>query len=725
MSQKSTPPGGSVGTAVFILAVFLSAFLLFQVQPIIARYILPWYGGSPSVWSACMLFFQLGLVVGYGYAHLLVSAFRERRALQIGIHFALVVLAVVTLPITPDPAMKPGSDETMPLFGILLLLARTVGIPYVILSASGPLVQHWFSRIYPDRSPFRLYAVSNFGSLLALLSYPFLFEVHLTISNQSILWSFGFGFYALVLGVTAYLFSRLRAGAASGKPETEVPFSAKPDVVPGVTRYMRWILFSACGSVLLLAVTNQICQDVAVVPFLWILPLSLYLLSFIIAFDHSRWYHRPFVIPAAGISISMVVIVLNQYFETDDLSIVWQIAIFCGALFFACLVCHGEIVRLKPSPRFLTQFYLAVSVGGALGGIFVNLIAPVVFDSYYELHLGILLLAILMTWQVSPHLIRLFRRDPAGLEKRSPTALFMAGVAGLVWCAASGFIVIGLYTHSRGGKDDIVSSSRGFFGILKVKESRAETGQLYRVLVHGQIDHGLQFLDPELGRLPTTYYAKNTGIGSVFEFIPQRFGRPGGNLHVGVVGLGVGTLAAYALPGDRFRFYEINSQVDEYANSHFTYLKDSRGEVETVLGDGRISLDRELAQSGGHDFDILVVDAFSGDSIPIHLLTDEAFDLYVKHLKEDGVIAMNISNNHLDLSDPLRILAEKNGMAALRLSTADDNGIVYSAAWVIITRCKPLIRNLYEAGRVYKWPRTEPKALYWSDDFNNLLRVLR
>jgi len=724
MSQKLPSSTRSAGTTVFILAIFLSAFLLFQVQPIIARYILPWYGGSPSVWSACMLFFQLGLVVGYGYAHFLVSTLRDRHPLQIGIHFALVVLAVITLPISPDPSLKPVTDTTLPILAIIKLLAQTVGIPYVILSASGPLIQHWFSRVFPARSPFRLYAVSNLGSLLALLSYPFLFEIYLTVSQQSILWSFGFVAYTAVLCAAAYAFYKSREQAPASQVESVFQISTKPVTSPRPTHFLRWILFSACGSVLLLAITNQICQDVAVVPFLWVLPLSFYLLSFIIAFDHSRWYFRPIVIPATAISIGLVIIILNKEFDSINWPILWQITIFCSALFFSCLACHGEIVRLKPAPRFLTHFYLAISVGGALGGIFVNLVAPNVFDYYFELHIGILLLTILMTWQVLPEIFKI--RPSSNPNQRFIGRLALVGGGGILWCASLVYIVIGLHTHTQKEGEEVITSSRSFFGVLKVKETRALTGETYRTLVHGQIHHGTQFIDPQMKRTPTTYYTYRSGIGSIFEFIPQRYNRSQYEpLHVGVIGLGVGTVATYAIPEDRFRFYEINQQVIDLAHSHFTYLKDCPGTVDVILGDARISLEQELAQGQGNKFDILVIDAFSGDSIPMHLLTVEAFDLYLSHLKEDGVLAFHITNRHIDLGDPLRNLAGRLRWQSMRLGSHPNNGIGAPAEWVIITRNRPLIDTFTAARRIYLWERKTPKNILWTDDFSNLFRVLK
>ena len=672
-----------------------------------------------------MLFFQLGLVVGYGYAHFLVSTLRDRHPLQIGIHFALVVLAVITLPISPDPSLKPVTDTTLPILAIIKLLAQTVGIPYVILSASGPLIQHWFSRVFPARSPFRLYAVSNLGSLLALLSYPFLFEIYLTVSQQSILWSFGFVAYTAVLCAAAYAFYKSREQAPASQVESVFQISTKPVTSPRPTHFLRWILFSACGSILLLAVTNQICQDVAVVPFLWILPLSLYLLSFIIAFDHSRWYFRPIIIPAAAISIGMVILILNKSYDSDMWPIAWQITIFSSALFFSCLACHGEIVRLKPTPRFLTHFYLAISVGGALGGIFVNLVAPVLFNYYYELHIGILLLAILLTWQVLPEIIK--PRPSTNPKKRPSLKLALVGAGGLLWCASLVLIVISLHTHIKREGEEVITSSRSFFGVLKVKETRALSGQVYRTLIHGQINHGQQFTAPGLSVIPTTYYAKNSGIGSTFEFIPQR--RFGGHhnepLHVGVIGLGVGTVATYAEPQDRFRFYEINQQVIDIANSHFTYLKDCQGKVDVILGDARISLERELAQGQENKFDILIIDAFSGDSIPMHLLTAEAFNLYLRHLKDDGVLAFHITNRHIDLSDPLRNLAGRIRWGAMRLGSNPENGIGSPAEWAIISRNRPFIDALFSAELIYLWRREVPKDILWTDDFSNLFGTLK
>lgn len=722
MNQINDRALGPAGRSVFLLTVFASAFLLFQVQPIIARSLLPWFGGGPSVWTVCLLFFQLGLVVGYGYAHLLVSAFRERPGWQISLHLVLVGMAIFTLPIAPDPAMKPGAGNSRPFLEMTRLLAGSVGLPYLLLSASGPLVQHWFSRAAPHRSPFRLYAVSNLGSFLALISYPFLFEVYLTVSGQSRFWSLGFFAYALLICVAASM--RLRsAGNVTVVEKSGIAGEEAADR-PALSRVARWVLFSACGSILLLAITNQLCQDVAVVPFLWVLPLSLYLLTFIVAFDHARWYSRPLLVPLTAVSVGLVVYSLNQQSGSASWSLVWQIVIYCGTLFLACLVCHGEIVRLKPAPAFLTGFYLAISVGGALGGIFVGLIAPRFFDGYYELHFGFSLLAALMTWQFIRPLLFLTRKQGGDCWRRSQINFRLVGGGLVAWVVALGALAFGLHSHLQKTGENVIASSRDFFGVLKVREDRLASGYRYRTLIHGQIEHGRQLLHPDLRRVPTTYYSRETGIGSTIAAIAETDSSRSKPVSIGVIGLGVGTLAAYARPGDTFRFYEINPQVVELAQSHFTYLSDCRGKVEIVAGDGRISLERELAVGKGHNFDLLVLDAFSSDSIPVHLLTLEAFELYAKHLKHDGILAIHISNQHLDLSDPLRNIAETFGWGVLRMRSIMD-GVTYASEWIVMTRESGVIGHLTRSHPLHGWKRMKPKDLLWTDNYGNLFEALK
>lgn len=690
----------------FLAAIFLSAFLLFQVQPVIARYILPWYGGSPAVWTTCLLFFQVGLLAGYAYAHGLVTFFRERRKLQAGIHFALLLLACLVLPITPDAEWKPDGTEASPAAGIVRLLAFTVGIPYLLLSASGPLLQHWFAESHPGRSPFRLYAISNLGSLLGLLTYPFLFEPRLDVNQQTMLWSAAFAGYALLAIATGVLFLRRTRSLAEG--DRTSAGGPRPPLVDVVL----WIAFSACGSMLLLSLTSQMCQDVAVVPFLWVVPLSLYLLTFVIAFDHERWYLRTVAIPLAAAAIGLTIWLMNLQYASSEWPLWRQIAVYCGAIFFGCLVCHGEIVRMKPAVRHLTGFYLCISLGGAIGGGFVSLAAPRIFNGYWELHLSFDLLALLVSFQLWRH----FRHS------RRP-GLVIGGAC--LWIAVLVVMVHFLGKHMEETRDQSIVMRRGFYGVLKVEEINAGTDSAYRSLHHGRISHGRQYVAESDRALATTYYSLNSGVGAVFESLPARTASPPEPVHIGVVGLGVGTITTYAEPGDRFRVYEINPQVEELARSHFTYLADCRGEEQVVLGDARISLERELAEGEPQQFDALFVDAFSGDSIPIHLLTREAFDLYFKHLKPGGVLAIHVTNLHLDLADPVRNLAAAFDRKAVRVDHSPDvtEDHAYYSDWILVTRDPAFIEALEASGRVSKWDRPDPRPIHWTDAYSNLFGV--
>lgn len=699
-------PAGSSPMPLFLAAIFLSAFLLFQVQPVIARYILPWYGGSPGVWTTCLLFFQVGLLGGYAYAHGLVTFLREKRRLQVTIHLTLLGLAFFLLPITPDPAWKPDGTEASPLAGIVRLLALTVGFPYLLLSASGPLLQHWFAETHPGRSPYRLYAISNLGSLLGLLTYPFLFEPLLDVGQQTRLWSWGFVVYGLLAMAAGYLYFR------KTRDWSDRVNSSETAPRPAAINVFLWIAFSACGSMLLLSLTSQMCQDVAVVPFLWVVPLSLYLLTFIIAFDHERWYHRAFAIPLAATGIGMTIWLMNRQYASTEWPLLWQIVIYCGTIFFCCLVCHGEVVRMKPHVRHLTAFYLCISLGGAIGGIFVSLAAPRLFTGYWELHLAFVILSILTSYQLWRHFAP--QRRFAILI---PTAL--------AWLAAIGTMNYFLQVHIDSSRTQAIAVKRGFYGVLKVEEYTPNDEYAHRSLHHGRISHGRQYLAPDKRDLATTYYSPESGVGAVFACLPQRNALPVAPIHVGVVGLGVGTIATYALPGDRFRFYEINPQVEELARSHFTFLGDCEGEEQVVLGDARVSLEREIAAGDSQQFDALFVDAFSGDSIPIHLLTKEAFELYFQHLKPDGVLAIHITNLHLELADPVRNLAKELGYEAFRADYNPDDIEFesYYSDWVLITKNTDFISALKNAERITTWDREETLPILWTDDYSNLLEV--
>ncbi|MGY8641054.1 MAG: fused MFS/spermidine synthase [Verrucomicrobiales bacterium] len=699
----------------FIFAIFLSAFLLFQVQPIIARYILPWYGGSPAVWTTCMLCFQVGLLAGYGYAHLLVSKFRDKPKTQVIIHLSLLAISFLLLPITPSEALKPTGSGN-PIGGIVLLVATTVGLPYLAISASGPLLQSWFGLASGGKSPYRLYAISNLGSLLGLISYPFLFEPLLGLFQQTTAWSIGYGFYGLLAALCGWiLWKKVPALEVKAAEKSDPP----PLKRPLFSDRFLWVAFAACGSVALLAITNQMCQDVAVIPFLWVLPLSLYLTTFIIAFDASRWYWRPFWIPAMIIAVGGLVWLINQDYADGEVHLIFQIGIYCAALFTCCMVCHGEMVRLKPDPHYLTAFYLAVALGGAIGGLFVSFVAPAIFNAYHELHFILLLIFSLLAWV-------LFRSKKSTNEPRETHLGFLPG-----WIIVMLLLAGGLAKHVIIQKEGTINSRRGFYGVLTVGEGGvAEDSEAdhYKQLYHGRISHGRQFMDEPWIDWPITYYTKGSGPDTVFKFHPARAKPPTEPMKFGFVGLGVGTMAAFAEKGDTVRVYEINPQVEDIAREHFFYLDHTEKRTgkapEVVLGDARIMLEQEFANDDIQNYDALFVDAFSGDSVPIHLLTEEAFMLYFKHLKPDGVLGIHITNLHLDLSDPVRVLAEKFGHEAhLVVEDSGDFHTNYSE-WVLISKNQEFLTNAMVAGLFYEWNREEPKPILWTDDYSNLAQVV-
>jgi hypothetical protein len=699
----------------FILAIFLSAFLLFQVQPIIARYILPWYGGSPAVWTTCMLFFQIGLLIGYTYAHLLVSRFRKRPRWQAGIHLSLLVISLLMLPITPPDALKPTGAEASPVGGILLLLARTVGLPYVVIAASGPLLQHWFGSVAKGKSPYRLYAISNLGSLLGLLTYPFLFEPHLRLGDQTKLWSGGYLIYVLLAGLCACVFLKVRPAAVDAdNPISESTPEASPARAPWLNRFL-WVALAACGSLILLATTNQMCQDVAVVPFLWVLPLSLYLITFIIAFDHARWYYRPIWIPLGLISIKAVIYLMHEDYADTEMHLLKQITIYSSAVFCCCMVCHGEMVRLKPDPRYLTGFYLAVALGGALGGATVSLVAPQLFSGYWEFHAGLVIVVLLGGFCLL--------RDTLRSDSQNRKVLIALVV--VAWAAVIANFSTSLIGHIGYVKDESIRSTRSFYGVLHVYEGNVDTEDHYRVLYHGRINHGRQNWDEEYRRTPGGYYTALSGPGVLFTTHPYRADpRDSRPLKYGVIGLGIGTLAAYAEEGDVVRMYEINPQIEDIALNQFTYLADSPSEEKIMLGDARIVLEQELVQGENQQFDILFVDAFSGDSIPIHLLTREAFEVYFKHLKEDGILAVHITNLHLDLSDPVRTLAKEFGMANVQIEHDPVLGNANYSRWIMITNNQTVLRNIREGNFHTPWASESFREILWTDDYSNLFQVI-
>lgn len=759
----------------YALTIFLGAFLLFLVQPLIGKFILPWFGGSPGVWTTCLLFFQTLLLGGYAYAHYTSTRLRPRT--QATVHLVLLLVALLWLPIVPDGEWKPGpADE--PTRRILLLLTATLGLPYLLLSATGPLVQRWFHLAHPTRSPYRLYALSNVGSFLALFAYPFVLEPLISRTAQAWLWSGTLLGFVVLCGACAWRIRRLNpTESAAPAPDAESAVAPAGDAEqPTFTQKFYWLMLPAVASVLLVATTSKLCTDVAVIPFLWVLPLAIYLLSFILCFDSPRWYHRGVFAALFVLAGSTVGYLLTAGTHAP---IMRQIVGYSAALFVACMVCHGEVYRLRPPPRHLTRFYLSLSLGGALGGLFVAVVAPLVFSDYYELHAGFWVLAYLVAALCL-------------LQRQRDAALGMgAGVlAGIVllplivmpaqkdgsgfgdyaegyWAAFRGFygdyrywaaaVLVAMLWSLRGaldrnaewkprfatlplvltavlgavffvnlnsGKENLVDASRNFYGTLKVR-SHGESGSISHnyILSHGVTTHGLQFSRPPYELWTTTYYGPESGIGLALDVAAPTAGAR----TIGLVGLGVGTISAYGMPGDNLRIYEINPAVLSLARERFTFLSHTAADVKIVMGDARLSMEDELLHNAPQNFDVLALDAFSSDAIPIHLLTVEAFELYLRHLKPDGIIAVHISNRYLDLRPAIEGLAKRFNLhlATISHNPKDDDWWLYRTTWCLLTRDPQRLAHEQIQRAMDEPSDATAKTVLWTDDHASLIPVLK
>jgi hypothetical protein len=756
------------------LTAFLGAFLLFQVELLIGKAILPWYGGAPAVWTTCLLFFQALLLGGYAWAHALVRRGSPLR--QAILHGALLVACLAVLgwhlvawgsPLLPAAGWKPSGHES-PVASILLVLAVSVGLPFGALAATAPLLQSWLGRTFPGRSPYRLYALSNLGSLMGLLSYPFVVEPALALGVQASVWAAAFALFAFG-GVACAVRARpLTPPSGQESSAASLGPGRQENERPGAVQRVLWVCLPAAASVMLLAVTNQITQDVAVVPFLWVLPLSLYLISFVICFDHPRWYRRAAFHPAFGVAALVACLLL---YHGTDVPMLEQMAGWSFVLLTCCMVCHGELARLAPATRHLTAYYLLLALGGALGGLFVAVVAPVVFNGFWEVHIGLVACGLLVLFSLLADRDSWLREGkvwPAALtlvsavagaaylmlphlatgrtvSQAAPLGLAMAALAWLAWrwrrrrwrgrpllgaaCLGVALMVLSvvLRAHMRAVVARSVVVARGFFGVLDVEEEfRGDPERHAFFLRHGRIVHGYQFAEPARRRIPTAYYGEGSGVALALLHHPRRGeGQGGGGLRIGVAGLGVGTVAAYGRPGDLFRFYEINPDVVRLANGGgpFTYLRDTPARVEVVLGDARVSLEREKDQR----FDVLIVDAFSSGAIPVHLLTREAFAVYLRHLAEpDGILAVDVSNRTLDLRPVVRRLAQYFSLGAVEIATTRSaDGTRWGSLWVLLTRDADFLAAPGVADPSAPRESVQSSFPLWTDDYSSLLPLLK
>lgn len=678
------------GMLLYALTIFLSAFLLFQVQPMIAKIILPWFGGSAAVWSAAMLFFQLILLAGYSYAWFLIRFLKPKA--QVLTHIGLLVLGAATLPILPSPSWKPAAGDD-PTLRIILLLTATIGLPYLLLSATSPLLQAWYVRSRQGALPYRFFALSNLGSMIALISYPVLVEPQMATSMQAYMWSGAFVVFAITCGAVAWFRSAWQQAAA---PVEHATASAQR---PALGAMLLWMSFSACASALLVSVTNHLSQNVAPIPLLWVVPLSLYLLTFILCFDSDKFYNRAFFLPQLVVVLGVMAFVV--YASGGNVNVFALIPVLSICMFLACMFCHGELSARKPNPQHLTIFYLMISLGGAVGGVFVALLAPRFFPSYLELPIAIVacgVLGVIATWEV--------------IVPRVPTAVVRVFAVALV-LSLSGYCGYQEYTQLQGYRLTV----RNFYGMLKVRDDREDEAGIVRVLVHGTINHGEEVMQPALLTKPTSYYTGTSGIGRAM-IVKQRKGR----MRVGVVGLGAGVMAGWSREGDFYRYYEINPLVEGIARNQFFFLPRSHADIQVLLGDARLVLEQQEPQG----YDVLVVDAFSSDSIPVHLLTRQAFDLYFRHLNPGGVLAVHISNKYLMLEPVVQRNADDMKKVAYVIEDEPENTEwMSSTTWMLVANSEQAFGETPLDKAVLKAYKPPADFRSWTDDYSNIVKILK
>jgi spermidine synthase len=704
---------------VFAGTVGLAALLLFQVQLVLGKRLLPWYGGTSAAWTTCLLFYQAALLAGYAWAHLLAGRLAPRR--QREAHLALVGAAVALLagralawpsPITPGEAPGRAAVDA-PVLSILGLLSSTIGLPFVALAATSPLLQAWLARRRPGSSPFWLFALSNAGSLLGLVSYPFLVEPLASVRTQGWIWSAGFVACAVGVGYCAWVTPVSSRGAASSSfrgapvgPRDEesargAPATADPSGPGRRTSLGMTVALAFFPSVMLAAVTSHLAQEVAAVPFLWMLPLALYLLTFVLSFawpDAGRTPWRAALAVAAGGAL------LGLHFALS-LGVAARLLLWSAVLFAYGMAGHGELARRRPHPSRLTGYYLAIAGGGALGGLVCAVVAPLLFRGYWELPLGIL---------AGPATVlaagRAATDQAAAFTRQLRVALALAVVV----------LGVGLGAEITADGRGVERATRGFYGVLRVvREEPGFPDECLRLL-HGRISHGTQLVAPSRRTELTTYFGPSSGAGLAIGHHPKRLaGRP---MRIGVIGLGVGTLAAWSRAGDVVRFYELDPDVARLSAGEapvFTFVRDARGEVDVALGDGRLSLEREAPQG----YDVLVLDAFSSDAIPVHLLTREAFGVYLRHLSEEGVVAVHVTNRYLDLKPVVRGAARALSLWAEHVPSP-DTGMLWASDWMLVARGRAVLDDEVISAATLPRLRGAGEVL-WTDDWSNLLPVVK
>jgi hypothetical protein len=660
-------------------AVFLGAFLLFLVEPMSAKQLLPQLGGSAAVWITCLVFFQSALLCAYLYAHWLAQSSRW------ALHLILLALALAAAISWPVHSFVFANASARPVTAVFAALGVWIGLPFLTLGSTSPLLQVWWARLHASPVPYRLFALSNLGSLLALALYPSLIEPYLTLQAQRVAWTCGFSIF---VAASAMLTLLSRSGAKT------LPLADIADLprAPFLHKLL-WVLLPMGAAMQLSAVTSYLTANVAAIPLLWILPLAAYLITLILAFQFPHLLPRGVVTRLLLVMLGSLAYMLSKTEVSLPLRI--SIGFFLFEVLVSCYFCHAEAYALRPRrPSETTLFYLLFAAGGALGSFLIGIASPLLFRFNYDLGITFLvtsLLAFVVTWR-------------GGWSQR------------MLWAVASAMMALLVSWLNIAYQRETVAAVRNFYGTLRVKQNHGYPGALMRTLLNGTIQHGTQYFgDENLRHMPTTYYGLDSGVG-----LALRFCCPGRPRNIGVIGLGAGTLAAYGRPGDRIRFYEINPAVAPIAKNVFTYLRDSGAEIQIVDGDGRLALSREQPER----LDVLVVDAFSGDAIPLHLLTTQAVELYRRHLASGGILAFHISNRHVDLEAPIAAAAKVEGINAVRITNdPNDERGEFTSSWVLLTDNAAFLDQPEVARRARK-PVMQSGLKAWTDDYSSLLPVL-
>ena len=687
--------------------VFLSAFLLFLIQPIAAKAMLPTFGGTSAVWVTSLVFFQTALLFGYAYADRLNEWVTARY--RIWLHIGALLVSLVFIPLQILSEVQGQQLPKSPITGVLLLLLVTLGLPYFLLSSTGPLLQTIHHKRFPGKNVYRLFAVSNLASLGALVAYPFTIERMLPVSAQLQVWSAAYVGYLLLCTATLWIYSKRRPSNEEPQVPDSPPQNSIEDATsemqrpPSTLSIIKWLCLSATASALLVATTSHMTQNIASIPLFWVLPLGMYLLSFVITFDSDRWYSSG--IAVAPVMFAPFLMVLTAVASPEEVSLVAVLAVNTLGLLACCWFLHGELSQSKPAPKYLTRFYLTLSAGGALGGVFASILAPLLLNGFYEYRALLVLVGLISIFSLWTYLT-------SNTLSKAILGMLVVSVAGNTY-----MIVRSIYKEQMYQVD----SRRNFYAVTKISERVGPDGELTRILFNGNIRHGSQILNPlHLRNQPVDYYGKNSGVGKVMN---DRNNSPS---RIGVIGLGAGVLATYARAGDSITFFEINPQSIEVATSHFTYLSETKGKAEVVMGDARIELQKQRATGASSRFDVFIVDAFSGDAIPVHLLTKEAFELYFSQLTENGILVIHISNKYLDLSPVIAAISESLGLQAHDFTTTESSEHEFSSRWVVVTKPTEGAKQpawLSEGSRL-AYPASESKRHLWTDAQNNVLGVL-